>query len=58
MINIRTQPREKDDITFPSTKESERPVETEVNPQAPQDIEVPKGIIVPRGDAPSRDVWE
>lgn len=40
---------ENDTINMPSNRSNDRPVETEVNPNAPKDVVVPSGIKVPRG---------
>ena len=42
---------------FPSKPGTENPVETEVNPDAPKDIEMPKGVRVPKGDRPTRKIY-
>lgn len=42
---------------FPSKPGTENPVETEVNPDAPKDIEIPTGVRVPKGDRPTRKIY-
>jgi hypothetical protein len=42
---------------FPSKQGNDKPVETEVNPDAPKDIEIPTGVRVPKGDRPSRTAY-
>lgn len=40
--------REDKTINMPSNRPNDTPIETEVNPDAPKDIEIPSGINVPR----------